>query len=372
MRSRCQMGTSWPFFDCNSGAIPPRPAGPWQAMHPFCSKTCAPSLAVPRPGGSSSPAGLIEISMRPISSAVGVRPTPYVGDCANAGLPRTSRIVTSLSEPIGHAPVLGDLPGHNAVVEPGHSVISLHRHLPPLGDLLSQRLHLPDLVGGARKNLGRVSIPSPRIAEPDVRHALWCRLELGEVPLLPAIGGYLNGTNGAPAGPGQPADLVESAAGQLLSAGRVRDDRLRSDLFAERKLFRIRTEMPEVVVVHVILVDDLDAPQILGVEDSLEAWGDDAYWKPLLRPQGLAVHAVGDQGVVHRFGDRHARGALNFLGAFSDEPFRAAFQAALLEQRRKQHAGPFGATGHPVRFLHGLLSPIVPVSRTLDEMQPGD
>src|SRR5262249_9722291 len=95
------------------------------------------------------------------------------GRLRERGLPRSSRIVTSLSEPIGHAPVLGDLPGHNAVVEPGHSVISLHRHVPPLGDLLSQRLHLPDLVGGARKNLGRVSIPSPLIAEPDVRHALW-------------------------------------------------------------------------------------------------------------------------------------------------------------------------------------------------------
>src|SRR5206468_11280521 len=150
------------------------------AMHPFCSKTWAPSLAVPRPGGSSSPVGPIEISMRRISSAVGVRPTPYVGDCANAGLPRSSRIVTSLSEPIGHAPVLGDLPGHNAVVEPGHSVISLHRYVPPLGDLLSQRLHLPNLVGGARKNLGRVSIPSPLIAEPDVRHALWCGLRSEE------------------------------------------------------------------------------------------------------------------------------------------------------------------------------------------------
>src|SRR3979411_1161123 len=246
MRSRSQTGTSWPFFDCNAGASPPRPAAPWQAMHPFCSKTFAHSLAGPRARGSSSPVGPMEISMRRISSAVGVRPTPYVGDCANAGLPRSSRIVTTLSEPIGHAPVLGDLPGHNAVVEPRHSVISLHRHVPPLGDLLSQCLHLPDLVGGARKNLGRVSIPSPRIAEPDVRHALWCRLELGEVPLLPAIGGYLHGTNGAPAGPGQPADLVESAARQLLSAGRVRDDRLGSDLFAERKLFRIPIQQPAV------------------------------------------------------------------------------------------------------------------------------
>src|SRR5215831_18032252 len=117
------------------------------------------------------------------------------------------------------------------------------------------------------------------------------------------------------------------------SAGRVRDDRLGSDLFAERSLFRILTEMPEVVVVHVIPVDDLDAPQILGVEDSLEAGRDYAHWKPLLRPQGLAVHAVGDQAVVHRFGDGHARGALHFLGAFSDEPCRAALQAVLLEQR---------------------------------------
>src|SRR5947208_2328192 len=177
------------------------------------------------------------------------------------------------------------------------------------GDAPLQLKDLCALLGGAaRKNLGRVSIPSPLIAEPDVRHALWCRLELGEVPLLPAIGGYLHGSNGAPAGPGQPADLVESAAGQLLSAGRVRDDRLGSDLSAVRSLFRILTEMPEVVVVHVIPVDDLDAPQILGVEDSLEAGGDYAHWKPLLRPQGLAVHAVGDQAVVHRFGDGQARG----------------------------------------------------------------
>src|SRR5215813_2972148 len=333
MRSRCQMGTSWPFFDCNSGAIPPRPAGPWQAMHPFCSKTCAPSLAVPRPGGSSSPVGPIEISMRRISSAVGVRPTPYVGDCANAGLPSNSRIVTNLSEPIGHAPIPGDLPGHDAVVEPGHPVISLRGHIPPLGDLLSQRLHLPELVGGARKNLGRASIPSPLIAEPDVRHALWCGLELGEVPLPPAIGGYLHGTNGAPAGPGQPADLVEPATGQLLSAGRVGDDRLGSDLEAERSVFRLLIEMPEVVVVHVIPVDDLDAPQILGMEDSLKAGGDQPHRKPILRTQGLAVHAVGDDAVVHRFSNGHARGALHFLGAFSDEPCRAAFQAALLEQR---------------------------------------
>src|SRR5467141_3260005 len=125
-----------------------------------------------------------------------------------------SAIATSLSEPIGHTSVPGDFPRHHAVVQPGHSVISFKRHVPVLGDLLSRRLLLPDLVGAARKNLGLVSIPIPRIAEPDVRHALCSPLDLGGVPLPPAIGGYLHGMNGAPARPGQPAELVESAAGQ--------------------------------------------------------------------------------------------------------------------------------------------------------------
>src|SRR6267142_1504362 len=226
MRSRFQMGRSWAVFDFNAGAgPPPAPSGPWQATHPFCSKTFAPSLTVPRPAGSSYPVGPIEISKARTSAAVGVRPTPYLGDCANAELPRSSIIVTNLSEPIGQAPVLGDLPRHDAVVQPRHSVISLKRYVPVLGDLLSRRLLLPDLVGAARKNLGLVSIPIPVIAKPGVRHALCSPLDLGGVPLPPAIGGYFHGTNGAPAGPGQPADLVESAAGQKLTAGRARDDR---------------------------------------------------------------------------------------------------------------------------------------------------
>src|SRR5947209_7387674 len=331
MRSRCQMGTSWAFFDFNAGAgPPPLPSGPWQTMHPCSSKTFAPSLAEPRPAGSSSPVGPIEISKARISAAVGVRPTPYVGDCANAGLPRSptiesSTIVTSLSEPIGHAPVLGNPPRHNAVVEPRHSVSSLKRHVPVLGDLLSRRLHLPDLVGGARKNLGLVAIPIPLIAEPGVRHALWGALELGAVPRPPAIGGYLHETNGAPAGPRQPADLVESASGQLLRAGRVSDDRLGSDHHAERSFFRMLIEMPEVVVVHVVPVHQFDPAQPLRIENAFVAGHDQPHRKTLLRPHRLAVHAVGDEGVLHRFGDRHARCALYFFRSFCHEPGRRAF-----------------------------------------------
>src|SRR4029453_556117 len=105
----------------------------------------------------------------------------------------------------------------------------------------------------------------PLRSESPVPHALRSVLELSAVPLLPAIGGYFHGLDGAAAGPGEPADLIEAGARQLLCAGRVRNDRLGPDLFAERELFVLRAQMPELVVVHVKPVDELDAPQPLGV-----------------------------------------------------------------------------------------------------------
>ena len=129
--------------------------------------------------------------------------------------------------------------------------------------------------------------------------------------------------------------------------------------------------MAEVVVVHVVPIDDLDALQPLGVKDPFEAGNHQPQRKSVLRPHGLAVHAVGDDAVVHRLGDRHARRALHFLRAFGDEPRCAAFQAALLEQRREEHAGPFGAARHAVRFLNGLRAPRRSIPCALDEMQAG-
>src|SRR5215470_19043884 len=129
--------------------------------------------------------------MRRSSSAVGVRPTPYVGDCAIAGLarrlPSSSGIATILGEAIGNASVPGDLPGHDAVVEPGHPVVPLEGYFPPIGDLLSHRLPLPDLVDAARHDHRLGAVPFPLVGEPDVRHALWRVLELGAIPPLAAI-----------------------------------------------------------------------------------------------------------------------------------------------------------------------------------------
>src|SRR5690606_10612382 len=152
--------------DRNAGASPPMPPMPWQPMHPFCENSSSPSLAVPRPGGSSSPVGAIEMSMRRSSASVGVRPTPYVGACAVARLPAKlvsiSEIATILSglrsssalrEPIGHAPVLRNSPRHDAVVEPGHAVVALERNIPPIRDFFAQWLPLPDVVDAARHDL---------------------------------------------------------------------------------------------------------------------------------------------------------------------------------------------------------------------------
>src|ERR1700676_3129532 len=99
------------------GAGPPEPVSPWHPKQALRTKIPAPSTAVPRPGGSSFPLGPIAMSAARISSAAGVLPTPYVGDCA---LPiwLRPRIITSrssLRESIVNAPIAGHPPRENTV-----------------------------------------------------------------------------------------------------------------------------------------------------------------------------------------------------------------------------------------------------------------
>ena len=72
-----------PSLRINVGAWLPDPVRPWQPAHPFWMYRSAPSLAVPFPGGSSFPVGLIEISQARISSSPGARPT---GQCGRPGI----------------------------------------------------------------------------------------------------------------------------------------------------------------------------------------------------------------------------------------------------------------------------------------------
>src|SRR5688572_15160663 len=183
----------------------------------------------------------MEMSSALISSGVGVRPILYVGPCASAEAPPMSNTSSTnangsiLREPIGHAPVVRDVPRLNTVIQPGHPECLIVGLVPILGDLGARRLRLTQFVGAARQNLGFVSVPIPLIAETGKGHALRRALELGLVPFLPAIGGYLHRFDSAATRPRQPADLVKALAGQPLFAGRERDDRLRPDLVVERR-----------------------------------------------------------------------------------------------------------------------------------------
>src|SRR5688572_10020737 len=127
---------------------------------------------------------------------------------------------------IGHAPVRGDPPGLNAVVQPRHAECGIEGFVPVLGDLFARRLNLSDLVRAARKQLGLGSVPVPLMSESRMRHALRRPLDFRNVPAAASVGGHFHLANGSATGPGQAADLVEAAAKQLVSSGRERDDRL--------------------------------------------------------------------------------------------------------------------------------------------------
>src|SRR6476660_5002245 len=112
----------------------------------------------------------MEISHARISSALGVRPTPYVGPCASASAETPTSNAnaigrTLLRVPIGHAPVRGDPPGLHAVVQPRHAECFIEGLVPELGDLFARRLNLTDLVRAARQELRFVSVPIPLISK---------------------------------------------------------------------------------------------------------------------------------------------------------------------------------------------------------------
>src|SRR3954468_9215033 len=172
------------------GAVPPMPLAPWHPAHPFERYTTEPSLALPFPGGRSPPVGPIEMSRARISSAVGVRPMPYVGPCANTGalISNENAIGRTLREAIGHAPVLPDPPWLHRVVQSRHAERLIEGLVPVLGDLLARRLRLADLVDAAGHDLGLVAVPIPLIDEAGMGHPLRRALEQSLVPFLAAVG----------------------------------------------------------------------------------------------------------------------------------------------------------------------------------------
>src|SRR5499427_754513 len=218
------------------GAAPPVPLAPWHPAHPFERYVSAPSLALPFPGGSSSPVGLIEMSRARISSAGGVRPMPYVSPCANTGkLIRSNENATgrTLGEAIGHAPILRDFPWLHRVVEPRHAESLIEGLVPVLGDLLARRLRLADLVDAARHDLGFVAVPLPPVGKQAMGHPLTCSLELRLIPFLAAVGGDSRLLERPAAATSKATVFVRALGWQTQCTGRQRYYGLRTELVGE-------------------------------------------------------------------------------------------------------------------------------------------
>ena len=102
------------------------------------------------------------------------------------------------------------------------------------------------------------------------------------------------------------------------------------------------------------LIDDGDAAQPLHGANRFPAGDDESQRIPVMRADRLAILGVRHQRVVHALGQRNAHGVLVGFRSFGDHPARAGLHAALLEQDRQQHPGPFAAAGSAVHQLHRI------------------
>ncbi len=124
------------------------------------------------------------------------------------------------------------------------------------------------------------------------------------------------------------------------------------------------------------LVADLDAAQPLHPHIAFPARHDEPQRIAVLRPQHLAVHAIGDQAIVERLGERdrarHRRG----VGALRQDPFGVRLEAGLVEQQLQRHAGVFDAMHHAVGVLAAIELRAAPlhaaIGRAFQEMDAVD
>src|SRR5688572_26242198 len=115
----------------------------------------------------------MEMSQARSCSGLGVRPTPNVGPCARAPVPISTTSGNALNVvTIGDAPIAGDVPRLNGVVEPRDAERRVRRLVEVCGDLGARSLHRTEFVGAARHDDGFGADPVPGKAEPGERHAL--------------------------------------------------------------------------------------------------------------------------------------------------------------------------------------------------------
>ena len=106
----------------------------------------------------------------------------------------------------------------------------VHGGTPSPGYLGDSRLNFARFIRAAGLEHGFFSAPIPGKPKPGPRLSMYRLLKLGVLPCPAAVGGYFDPADGAGTGPSYAGNLVKSASGQPLFAGRKSDDRFSSKL----------------------------------------------------------------------------------------------------------------------------------------------
>src|SRR4029077_7931070 len=174
---------------------PPSPFFPWHTAH-FLAKISAPSVAVPRPGGSSFPSGPTMKSKILISSWVRGVPR-LVRDCASPAT-GAARIITGTSKlrehlrkhGIVYAPIAIHPPGLNGIDVNGAAgfLLSHVGDAPVFIQLRQCRLNFTAFIRAARLEHRLFSVPSPVQSKPGMRLRKHRCLKLCVLPTAAAVG----------------------------------------------------------------------------------------------------------------------------------------------------------------------------------------
>src|SRR5436309_310312 len=169
----------------------------------------SPSIAVPRPGGRSTPSGPMLMSHAAMS--VGAIGCPNCGAWARAADAIVSidmQTAMRLNVNIAGLSLLVDAPACDGVVVVDPTQAAL------VSELRTRRLHHAGVISGATLQHGGTAVPLPRCAEAHGR--LWQdrALQSCRRPASSAVSRHVDLPDAAVARPGKPGNLVESRSHQ--------------------------------------------------------------------------------------------------------------------------------------------------------------
>src|SRR6202521_531670 len=212
------------------------------------------------------------------------------------------------------APVRIHFPGLNRIEVAGNRSRldeKVRLDFPEFRQLNDRRLPLAYFIRAAGLKDGFLAIPIPAKSESHVRLRIDRTLNFRLAPRLAIVRRNFDRLDNSSAGPRQAANFIEAGTIQFLSARGTGNDgpsthlKLKPAREAVGPQARVLRALPHS---HVGLFDELDLAQPFDVIDAFPAGNEEPDRIALLRSQRLAILAVRDQDVIHRFFDRDALG----------------------------------------------------------------